>query len=89
MTRPVIGLTTGYDDGADPRQALGTAYVDAVVRAGGSLSHHHGVGRSKAPAMRAEQGHALDVVRALKATMDPANILNPGVLLGPGPREVA
>ncbi len=63
--------------------------LEAVVRAGGSLSHHHGVGRSKAPAMRAEQGHALDVVRALKATMDPANILNPGVLLGPGPREVA
>lgn len=53
----------------------------AVVDAGGTLSHHHGVGRSKAPAMRREQGAAIDVVRALKRTLDPAGILNPGALL--------
>ena len=54
----------------------------AVVDAGGTLSHHHGVGRSKAPAMRREQGAAIDVVRALKAILDPAGIFNPGALLG-------
>ena len=59
------------------RGALG-----AVVSAGGTLSHHHGVGRSKAPAMRSEQGAAIDIVRALKQDMDPANILNPGTLIG-------
>ncbi len=53
----------------------------AVVRAGGTLSHHHGVGRSKAPQMRAEQGHALEMVRALKRVMDPAGILNRGSLI--------
>jgi alkyldihydroxyacetonephosphate synthase len=53
----------------------------AVVDAGGTLSHHHGVGRSKAPAMRREQGSAVDVVRALKAELDPEGILNPGSLL--------
>lgn len=53
----------------------------AVVDAGGSLSHHHGVGRSKAPAMRREQGVAIDVVRELKKQLDPACILNPGALV--------
>jgi alkyldihydroxyacetonephosphate synthase len=53
----------------------------AVVGAGGTLSHHHGVGRSKAPAMRSEQGVAVDVVRELKRELDPRGILNPGALL--------
>ncbi len=53
----------------------------AVVRAGGTFSHHHGVGRSKSAAMRAEQGVGVDVLRALKRVMDPAGILNPGTLL--------
>lgn len=59
--------------------------LDAVIEAGGTLSHHHGVGRSKAPKMRKEQGAAIDVVRALKAVMDPKGILNPGSLI---PQEV-
>ncbi len=53
----------------------------ATIDAGGTLSHHHGVGRSKAPAMRREQGAAVDVVRLLKREMDPAGILNPGALI--------
>ena len=32
--------------------------------------------------MRAEQGAAVDVVRALKGVLDPCGILNPGSLLG-------
>jgi len=55
--------------------------LDAVIAAGGTLSHHHGVGRSKAPAMRSEQGIAVDVVRELKRELDPAGILNPGALI--------
>ncbi|MGB5810491.1 MAG: FAD-binding oxidoreductase [Polyangiales bacterium] len=53
----------------------------AVVDAGGTLSHHHGVGRSKAPAMRREQGVAIDVVRGIKRALDPKGILNPGSLI--------
>lgn len=55
--------------------------LEAVVHAGGCLSHHHGVGRSKAPFMRKDQGAAVDVVRAMKTLLDPANILNPGTLI--------
>ena len=55
----------------------------AAVRAGGVLSHHHGVGRSKAPVLRREQGEAVEVVARLKAVLDPRGVLNPGVLLPP------
>ena len=55
--------------------------VQAVVAAGGTLSHHHGVGRSKAPAMRSEQGTAIDVVRDLKRVLDPKGIFNRGALI--------
>ena len=55
----------------------------AAVEAGGTLSHHHGVGRSKAPRMFDELGAGVDVVRALMRSFDPAGILNPGNLVPP------
>jgi alkyldihydroxyacetonephosphate synthase len=56
--------------------------LEAVVSVGGTLSHHHGVGRSKAPMMRREQGAAVEVVATLKQVLDPSGILNPGAILG-------
>ena len=57
------------------------AALDAAVASGGTLAHHHGVGRSKAPRLGPELGHGVDVVRSLQRTFDPAGILNPGALL--------
>ncbi|APR83834.1 Glycolate dehydrogenase [Minicystis rosea] len=57
------------------------AALDAAIGAGGSLSHHHGVGRSKAPKLGAELGAGVDVVHALRGVFDPAGIMNPGNLL--------
>ncbi|WP_437876544.1 FAD-binding protein [Sorangium sp. So ce513] len=62
------------------------AALDAAIDAGGTLSHHHGVGRSKAPRLGAELGLGADVVHALRGVFDPAGIMNPGNLL---PREPA
>ncbi len=59
------------------------AALSAAVEAGGTLAHHHGVGRSKAPRLGAELGYGIDVVRALKRAFDPQGILNPGNLLPP------
>jgi alkyldihydroxyacetonephosphate synthase len=56
----------------------------AAARAGGTISHHHGVGRSKAPRLAAELGFGTEVVRALARRLDPAGIFNPGNLLPPG-----
>jgi alkyldihydroxyacetonephosphate synthase len=55
----------------------------AAVEAGGTLAHHHGAGRSKAPRLRDELGAGIEVVRALKHAFDPAGILNPGNLIPP------
>jgi len=57
--------------------------LDAAVAAGGTLAHHHGVGRSKAPRLDAEMGAGIDVVRAMKRAFDPHGILNPGSLIPP------
>jgi alkyldihydroxyacetonephosphate synthase len=56
------------------------AAQEAAIAAGGTLAHHHGVGRSKAPRLGAELGAGVDVVRALQRAFDPHGILNPGNL---------
>jgi alkyldihydroxyacetonephosphate synthase len=62
------------------------AALAAAVEAGGTIAHHHGVGRSKAPKMSAEIGAGVDVVRAMKRAFDPRGIMNPGNLL-PEPHD--
>src|SRR5262249_49217169 len=54
------------------------AALEAAVAAGGTIAHHHGVGRSKAPRLPSELGLGIDVVRALQRAFDPYGILNPG-----------
>lgn len=59
------------------------AIIEAMVGNGGSLSHHHGVGRLLAPWMEATLGKdQMDVLRAIKRHFDPNNIMNPGGQLG-------
>jgi alkyldihydroxyacetonephosphate synthase len=60
------------------------AALKAAVDAGGTLAHHHGVGRSKAPRLPDELGTGIDVVRALMRAFDPDAILNPGNLIPAG-----
>jgi alkyldihydroxyacetonephosphate synthase len=62
------------------------AALGAAIDAGATLSHHHGVGRSKAPRLAEELGAATEVVRALKAAWDPDARLNPGALIPPPSR---
>jgi alkyldihydroxyacetonephosphate synthase len=57
------------------------AALGAALSAGGTLSHHHGVGRSKAPRLGDELGLGVDLVQALKRVLDPGAIFNPGNLL--------
>lgn len=53
--------------------------VSKIVEHGGSVSHHHGVGRLFAPWMEQHLGKAqVDVLRALKRHFDPHNVMNPG-----------
>jgi alkyldihydroxyacetonephosphate synthase len=52
--------------------------LSAVVRCGATISHHHGVGLSKAAFMSREHGESMAVYRQLKQQLDPAGIFNPG-----------
>jgi alkyldihydroxyacetonephosphate synthase len=63
-------------------RAAKTAASEAIVAAGGTITHHHAVGRDHAPWMRAEVGElGLELIRAAKQRLDPAGIMNPGKLL--------
>jgi alkyldihydroxyacetonephosphate synthase len=58
------------------------AAVEACHAAGGTLTHHHGVGILKSPFTEAELGPGgFGLLRTLKRTLDPAGVLNPGKLL--------
>ena len=58
---------------------------EAVVEAGGTVTHHHAVGRMHRPGGYDRQRPELfaDSLRAVKRTLDPNSILNPGVLIDP------
>ena len=58
---------------------------DQILEHGGSLSHHHGIGKMMAPWLKKQLGHRqMAVLEALKRHFDPHNIMNPGALLAPG-----
>jgi alkyldihydroxyacetonephosphate synthase len=53
-----------------------------MVRTGATITHHHAVGADHRPWMRDEVGDlGVQVLRAVKAALDPAGILNPGKLI--------
>jgi alkyldihydroxyacetonephosphate synthase len=56
-----------------------------VLDAGGALSHHHGVGRNRARFVTEALGASAGLLRALKAALDPDDLMNPGVLGLGGP----
>ncbi|OBJ62321.1 flavoprotein [Mycobacterium sp. 1423905.2] len=58
------------------------AASDAIMANGGTITHHHAVGADHRPWMREEVGElGVELLRAIKATLDPAGILNPGKLI--------
>jgi alkyldihydroxyacetonephosphate synthase len=69
---------------AEQWQIIKTEATNAVVEAGGTVTHHHAVGRMHRPGF--EQQHPplyVEGLRALKQRLDPNGILNPGVLIDP------
>jgi len=58
--------------------------LEAVVRSGGTVTHHHGVGTLKAEAVSREVGPAVAGWTALKQVLDPGGRMNPGRLYVPG-----
>jgi alkyldihydroxyacetonephosphate synthase len=89
------GCSVYFTFGSGPRQDASllsiydAAWRDALAaaqEAGGTISHHHGVGRSKAHALERELGAGSSVLRQVLGAWDPSRIMNPGAVL---PREPA
>jgi alkyldihydroxyacetonephosphate synthase len=63
-------------------QAAKRAAGDAILAGGGTITHHHAVGRDHMPWMEREVSPGgVQALHALKAELDPTGIMNPGKLL--------
>ena len=73
----------GRFEHVDDYRAFQAGILDHIQKHGGSLSHHHGIGRMMSPWIEHHLGRKqMDVLRALKKHFDPHNIMNPGGQLG-------
>jgi alkyldihydroxyacetonephosphate synthase len=98
--RVTCRLTHAYPDGAAPYftvlaparrgseleqwDAVKAAASEAIAGAGGTITHHHAVGRDHRPWYDRERPEPFAAaLRAAKRELDPAAIMNPGVLIDP------
>jgi alkyldihydroxyacetonephosphate synthase len=98
--RVTCRLTHAYPDGAAPYftvlaparrgseleqwDAVKAAASEAIAAAGGTITHHHAVGRDHRPWYDRERPDAFALgLRGMKQALDPAGIMNPGVLIDP------
>jgi len=74
--------------GAPPRkkdpesfyQQVWSEAMKAVLESGGTISHHHGVGRQRKDWLKEELGEGLEMLKKIKEKVDKKNIMNPGNL---------
>lgn len=81
----LFSMRLGADEGTTPNaQFVLEETVEELLllaqQVGGSMEYTHGVGIKLAPLMFQEHGYGLEVMRRIKRTLDPNNILNPGKL---------
>jgi alkyldihydroxyacetonephosphate synthase len=70
------------DDPVEQWRTAKRAANQAIADAGGTISHHHGVGTDHREAYADEIGPlALEALRAVKHVLDPDGVVNPGILL--------
>jgi alkyldihydroxyacetonephosphate synthase len=98
--RVTCRITHAYPDGAAPYftvlaparrgaeleqwDEVKAAASEAIEAAGGTITHHHAVGRDHRPWYdRQRPDRFAEALRAAKAAVDPQGILNPGVLVDP------
>ncbi len=54
--------------------------VEETLKAGGSMVHHHGIGKYRAPWTKQEHGSAYYILKGLKDVFDPNGIMNTGTI---------
>ncbi len=81
---PYYTYAGAYRSGSytDQQAAVKKAASDAIIEAGGTITHHHAVGRLHRPWYDRERPDLFaDALRAAKKALDPNGILNPGALV--------
>jgi alkyldihydroxyacetonephosphate synthase len=68
---------------------LNAIIVEEALRAGGSMVHHHGIGKYRTPWVRQEHGSAYYLLSGLKHAFDPRGVMNAGTIFPLEPRESA
>ncbi len=94
LVAPIVGhvgdgnfhvvMVVDPSDGDELRRA--SAFNDRLLKRAlryrGTITGEHGIGLGKRDYLRAEHGaHAVDVMRAIKRSLDPHNLMNPGKVL--------
>jgi alkyldihydroxyacetonephosphate synthase len=75
-------ISAQTDDPVGQWRQAKVAASEAIASAGGTISHHHGVGTDHRSAYADEIGPlAVEALQAVKHVLDPSNVLNPGILL--------
>ena len=80
---PYFTVLAPVERGAEAERwgAIKAAASDAVIAAGGTITHHHAVGRDHRPWYDRQRPEPFAAaLRAAKAELDPRGLLNPGVL---------
>ncbi|MEM1884524.1 MAG: FAD-binding oxidoreductase [Candidatus Jordarchaeales archaeon] len=70
----------GHEKAVEVYSAVWRDALEACLRVGGTISHHHGIGVVRAGWMHREHGEAFEVLKTIKKALDPNNIMNPGKL---------
>jgi alkyldihydroxyacetonephosphate synthase len=77
------------DDAARLYDAIWSRVMETTLALGGTISHHHGIGRYRARWVERDLGTSYELLRRLKTAFDPLGLMNPGSLLpaAPAPDE--
>jgi alkyldihydroxyacetonephosphate synthase len=68
---------------APPWAEIKAAATEAILCAGGTVTHHHGIGRDHRPFYQRQRPEPFALaLAAARRAVDPAGVLNPGVLVG-------
>jgi alkyldihydroxyacetonephosphate synthase len=67
--------------------SIWTSLMRVTQAHGGTISHHHGIGKARARWLPSELGSAYPLLRRIKRALDPTGMMNPGTLLPEGGQQ--
>jgi alkyldihydroxyacetonephosphate synthase len=80
------GSALGEPEAEAAYHAAWSAAMEAALKTGATISHHHGVGQARAAWIQREMGGWWGVWESVRRALDPGGILNPNALGGSQPR---